>query len=330
MISFIIIGRNEGWKLTKCLQSVKDTIEYNKLYDAELLYVDSKSVDDSLNRAKHFEGVKIFSITGACNAAIARNIGARESKGDILFFIDGDMEIQKDFLLYAIKNNKLKYDCVSGHVDDYIYDVNDNFSKTKPRTYSNQIPSLEQVLESNGGIFLIKKEIWDKVGGMKTKYKINEDNEFSYSLSKIGVKVVRLPHLICKHHTVEYANNKRMWTFFSNRKYPYSAMFIRNYLFSIFALKRLVRIHNTELLFILTCLSLLLGDTIFKLFIFIYILALLLRSYKFTANTVVRSNKILYFFERILYQFIRDVVFWFSFLFIYPKEIEIEYTKLSD
>ena len=31
MFSFIIIGRNVGWKLTKCFKSVFKTIEYNNL-----------------------------------------------------------------------------------------------------------------------------------------------------------------------------------------------------------------------------------------------------------------------------------------------------------
>ncbi|MDD2636668.1 MAG: glycosyltransferase, partial [Bacteroidales bacterium] len=122
MISFIIIGRNEGWKFTKCLQSVFETIEYNKLKDAEVIYVDSKSTDDSLKRAKAYKQVKVFLITGECNAAIARNIGAKESKGGILYFIDGDMEIEKDFLSHAIINNQLRYDCFTGHLDDYLYD----------------------------------------------------------------------------------------------------------------------------------------------------------------------------------------------------------------
>jgi len=127
MISYIIIGRNEGWKLTKCLKSVFDTIEYNKLRDAEVIYVDSKSTDDSIERAKTFAKVKIFRITGVCNAAIARNIGAKEAKGNILFFIDGDMEIDKNFIKQAIVNNQLKHDCVTGHLDDYLYDINGNY-----------------------------------------------------------------------------------------------------------------------------------------------------------------------------------------------------------
>jgi glycosyltransferase involved in cell wall biosynthesis len=79
MISFIIIGRNEGWKLTKCLQSVFETIAYNKLKNAEVIYVDSKSTDDSIERAKAFDKVKVLLITGECNAAIASNIGAKEA-----------------------------------------------------------------------------------------------------------------------------------------------------------------------------------------------------------------------------------------------------------
>ena len=46
---------------------------------------------------KNFNEVKIYIITGKFNAAIARNIGAKEAKGDV-FFIDGDMEILPDFL----------------------------------------------------------------------------------------------------------------------------------------------------------------------------------------------------------------------------------------
>ena len=52
MISFIVIGRNEGWKLTKCFESIYDTINYNKLINYEIIYVDSASTDDSIDRQK--------------------------------------------------------------------------------------------------------------------------------------------------------------------------------------------------------------------------------------------------------------------------------------
>ncbi len=59
-ISFIIIGRNEGWKLTKCLESVMRAIKFNRLSNYEVFYVDSKSTDDSIHRAKRFKTQRCF------------------------------------------------------------------------------------------------------------------------------------------------------------------------------------------------------------------------------------------------------------------------------
>ena len=39
----------------------------------------------------------ILVVTGEVNAAIGRNTGAKNAIGDILFFIDGDMELVTDF-----------------------------------------------------------------------------------------------------------------------------------------------------------------------------------------------------------------------------------------
>ncbi len=89
--SFIVIGKNEGWKLSLCFQSILNCIEKNRIDNYEIIYVDSRSTDDSIERAKKIPNIKIFSIIGKCNAAIARNIGCKEAQVDILFFFDGDM-----------------------------------------------------------------------------------------------------------------------------------------------------------------------------------------------------------------------------------------------
>ena len=90
MISFTVIGRNEEKNLRRCFNSIYNTILYNQIKDQKVIYVDSKSTDRSIDIAKEFRSITIYCITGYCNAAIDRNIGAKESKGNIFFFIDGD------------------------------------------------------------------------------------------------------------------------------------------------------------------------------------------------------------------------------------------------
>ena len=83
MISYIIIGHNEGWKLDLCISSIFRTINENPSIGAEIIYVDSNSGDNSIEIAKKYSEVRIFRIKGDYNAPIARNTGASASKGEI-------------------------------------------------------------------------------------------------------------------------------------------------------------------------------------------------------------------------------------------------------
>ena len=76
----------KGWKLNRCFESIFSTIDFNSINKYEIIYVDSKSHDNSIDIARKFKKIKIFSITGICNAAIARNIGAKEANGDCFIF----------------------------------------------------------------------------------------------------------------------------------------------------------------------------------------------------------------------------------------------------
>ena len=106
MISFIVIGKNEGWRLTNCLDSILIFISNENITDFEIIYVDSNSTDDSIQRARAYRAVKVYLITGNCNSAIARNVGAQQAKYNILFFLDGDMELLPEFFEFVCINFK--------------------------------------------------------------------------------------------------------------------------------------------------------------------------------------------------------------------------------
>jgi len=317
MVSFIIIGRNEGWKLTKCFQSVIDTINYNKLENHEIIYVDSQSTDDSIERAKKFSEIKIFQIIGQCNAAIARNIGAKESSGDTLFFIDGDMEILPEFLpLVFEEEKKLKYDFVSGQLIDHFYDVANNLLYKKNHISINK----EQYKETTGGIFLINRELWDSVNGMKTKYRVNEDLDLGLRLSQKGTKLLRKIEVLAKHHTVSYKDSSRMWYNLFHGLEFYKVTLLRDHYNNLFFLKKFLRENYTSILLLFVIIASIKFAN--PQFILIYLSVALIRS---GINMKKDVSRIL---SRFIYFALRDVSIWFAFFLFWPKGKNMGYRKI--
>lgn len=332
MISFIIIGRNEGFKLTNCLISVYETIKKNDVKDYEVLYIDSQSTDDSIERVQKFTEVRIFKITGRYNAAIARNIGAIESKGEILFLIDGDVELLPEFLQKVIEvNGNLKYNCVSGHVDNIIYDREGRLVGRIPGSYRGpSLPLHKKVVKTNGGIFIIKRTIWNAVNGIRTKYRINEDLDLTLRLSKKGIKSIRIPDMMALHHTIDYRNSGRMWQMIINGDVLYPAVLLRDHLFFFDKIKHTLRKQYTTVLLLLSLTSLALNYGLFIFFSTLWGLMVLLKTYFNVKNNInPGKSKMVYYFERIAYQVVNDALFWLAFFFFYPEEKVLKYTKIT-
>jgi glycosyltransferase involved in cell wall biosynthesis len=98
-LSVVIIGRNEGERLGRCIQSAKGITGWAP---AEILYVDSGSTDGSCDLAARL-GATVLSLSpGAFTAARARNLGWRHATGDLILFLDGDTILNEDFPLAAL------------------------------------------------------------------------------------------------------------------------------------------------------------------------------------------------------------------------------------
>ena len=95
-VGAVIIGRNEGERLVRCLASLGRDVE-------RAVYVDSGSTDDSVSAARKLGvGVEELDATSPFTAARARNAGlARLTEGgplDYVQFIDGDCELQPEWI----------------------------------------------------------------------------------------------------------------------------------------------------------------------------------------------------------------------------------------
>jgi len=320
MISFIIIGKNEGWKLTKCLESVYLAIKQNHLKDYDVIYVDSKSTDNSIERAKKFIKTQIFMLTGEINAAIARNIGVHESKGEILFFIDGDMEINADFIWKSInKSGELIYKFVSGQVINLNYDKNDVYL-SEELMYPD-LKKGDQYFPISGGVFLIKRSLWEEVKGMDISFRRGQDHDLALRLAKRGILLLRKADVICKHHTISYAHQDRIWnTLISGDVAYYSSFIFMKHFFNKYIIQKTVR-ENYTTLFLVFCSCLMIFFQTLLLYS-LYFIVILFKVYKNKKKRVFDN------FELFVYYIIKDILFIF-YLFKSKRKVRITDIKYS-
>ena len=312
MISFIVIGRNEGWKLSLSLASVLHVIKVNDLKEFEIIYVDSNSSDDSTDRAKKFKQVKTIKLIGVYNAAIARNIGVEESKGNILFFIDGDMEILPDFLpiVYSKETGGLEYPFISGQVQHYNYDKEGNFIDNSWQY--KEVLKGDKFYTTTGGVFIVEKRLWQLVGGMDIRFRRGQDLDLALKLARKGYKMLRKKELIAKHHTISYTHQSRMWGTLVSGDISFSNSFLyRKHLFNRFVYKKIVKTNYTLLVLMgISIIGLLTG---YRLIGMLYILVLLLKSIKIKNISFPRMIHLMLFY------LVRDLFTLFYFFIPIPK-----------
>jgi glycosyltransferase involved in cell wall biosynthesis len=91
-IGVIVIGRNEGERLKRCLESIRGLSD-------SVVYVDSGSTDDSVSLAQMLAAAVVeLDLRSPFTAARARNEGFRKLLAlrpalDFVFFVDGDCEV---------------------------------------------------------------------------------------------------------------------------------------------------------------------------------------------------------------------------------------------
>jgi len=99
-LSIVVIGLNEERNLERCLRSALGG--HWPPEAREVLYVDSGSTDRSLQIARSLQGVEVLELQDPRpNAAKGRNLGWRAARGELVQFLDGDMELDAGWLALA-------------------------------------------------------------------------------------------------------------------------------------------------------------------------------------------------------------------------------------
>ncbi len=192
----VVIGRNEGDRLRRCLESVIRPA-------VKVVYVDSGSTDASVAMARQMgaEVVELDMSIPFC-AARARNAGyqhlvAVDPAIRFVQFVDGDCELACDWLQYAV--NFLEKNTRAAIVVGWLRE------KSPEMSVYNRIGDLEWnlagvgELESVGGIFLIRRESFDSVNGFDPTISAGEEPELCQRLNRLGWKFFRLDRGMALH-----------------------------------------------------------------------------------------------------------------------------------
>lgn len=195
MIGVVAIGRNEGERFKKCIQSLLKK-------SLNVVYVDSGSTDDSVAYAQS-SGIDVVELDMSIpfTAARARNAGfdfllKKYPTLQYVQFIDGDCELAEDWIDKAVScfrdNDRLAVVCGR------------QYEKFPDASVYNQLIDMEWntpvgEAEACGGASLMRVEMFQAVGGFNPSLICGEEPELCIRLRQKGWKIYRIDEAMSYH-----------------------------------------------------------------------------------------------------------------------------------
>ena len=194
-IGAVVIGRNEGVRLQRCLKSLLAVIDH-------VVYVDSGSTDDSLTIAAECR-VEIVSLDTSTkfSAGRARNDGFERlmmlhPELTLVQFVDGDCELMPGWIEAGFDQLSVRSDVavVCGrrrerHPEHSLFNRLIDFEWNTPVGECS----------ASGGDFLIRANYFHAVGGFNTQVIAGEEPELGFRIRQHGWRILRIDHEMTLH-----------------------------------------------------------------------------------------------------------------------------------
>jgi hypothetical protein len=194
-IGVVIIGRNEGERLVRCIKSLAPEI-------SQIVYVDSGSTDGSVNTAIGLGADTVpLDMTIPFTAARARNEGFNRIK--VLYphtqyvqFLDGDCEVAPEWLSCALLFLITHLDVAAA--------CGRRRERFPDKTVYNMLCDIEWDTPTGetkacGGDVLVRKEAFENVHGFNPALIAGEEPELCVRLRAAGWKIWRLDNEMTLH-----------------------------------------------------------------------------------------------------------------------------------
>jgi GT2 family glycosyltransferase len=196
----VVIGRNEGERLKRCLRSIRDKTE-------RIVYVDSGSTDGSTEFARSL-GVDVveldmsrpFTMARGRNAGFKRMLDVRADT-ELVQFVDGDCELVDGYLEAAART------MLEG--PDISVVTGRRVERYPNASIYNQLCNIEWgrdigEIQSCGGDMMVRSETFESAGMFNPTMIAGEEPELCVRLRKAGGKIVRIDHDMTLHDAAIY------------------------------------------------------------------------------------------------------------------------------
>ena len=187
-VSVVIIGRNEGERLVRCLASVKPL-------GAELIYVDSSSTDGSPERAAAL-GARVLRVQPERpSAAVGRNAGWRAARGEFVLFLDGDTALHPDFVRRALREF---------HDPDVAVVWGHRRERDPAQSIYVRVLDLDWIYAPGdtafcGGDALVRRSVLERTGGFDESLIAGEEPELCRRIRAPGYRIVHIDAPMTAH-----------------------------------------------------------------------------------------------------------------------------------
>jgi GT2 family glycosyltransferase len=211
-VSIVIVNRN-GYKWLKSFFPSIINTNYPKF---EIIVVDNGSTDQSIEYLGSYQDnlVRVISFKDNLGFAEASNAGIKEANGEIIGFLNNDIQVDENWLMAAVEkllsqhkagavqskmmqyHQENKIDCIGLSVDKFGIHVPIGYDEVD----SGQYDGLDEIGACCGGAMIVWKKVLNKVGFFDTKYFLYyEDVDLSWRIRLSGYKILPAPSSLVYH-----------------------------------------------------------------------------------------------------------------------------------
>jgi len=208
LLSAVVIARNERAHLEKALVSALAAV---RPYGGEVIYVDSASTDGSFELAASLP-VRLLRLKPhwPLSPSAGRHVGLAHVRSRFVFFLDGDTELDPDFLPAALKT-LLARPWLAAAIGQRREVDGENGGKVVSRDhYGIVFPRLYRPGDKIGGSGLYRVSAVRQAGGYNPFICSYEETELCLRLHRAGQRIIYLPVPMVTHRDHRDAGLKEL------------------------------------------------------------------------------------------------------------------------